>query len=384
MNGKRVLAVAHKEWREIIRDRIFCALAFLMPVMLMVVFGYGMSHDVQDLPFAAVDDDRSDMSRDYIRHFTDSRYFRFKGYLQSTREADRLLANGMIRILIVIPPRFQEQLAKGRAVQIQTLLDGTFTQTIRTAAGYVEAINGDANAELQVRYAARRLNLPPQRAEVLLQPVKLEVRYLYNQEMRSIWAVAPSLIMLILTLMAPLLTALGVVREKETGAIYNIYSSTVSRAEFLAGKLLPYTLISFINAIILWLIAVYYFRAPFRGSLPFFALATLLYVVCTSSFGLLLSLLVRTQQAALMISVMLSFMIVGQFSGIFTPVSSLTGASLDLAHLFPPMYYNDVVEGVFLKRLGFAALWWDAVVFIIFTGVVLALSHTLFRKRTPT
>jgi drug efflux transport system permease protein len=383
MNGKRVLAVAHKEWREIVRDRIFCALAFLMPAMLMVLFGYGMSHDVQDLPFAVVDYDRTDMSRDYVHHFTGSRYFHFKGYVQSTREADRLLADGTIRFLIVIPDHFQEQLLKGEAVQIQTLLDGTFTQTIRTAEGYLEAINGAVNGELQMEYVARHLNVPLERAAVLLQPVRLEVRYLYNQEMRSIWAVAPSLIMLITTLMAPLLAALGVVREKETGAIYNIYSSTVSRAEFLAGKLLPYTLISSINAVILWLIAVYYFRAPFKGSLSFFILATLMYVVCTTGFGLLLSLLVRTQQAALMISVILSFMIVGQFSGIFTPVSSLTGPSYVMAHLFPPMYYNDVVEGVFLKGMGFAALWWDAVVMALFSAAVLVMSYALFRKRTP-
>jgi ABC-2 type transport system permease protein len=350
--------------------------------MLMVLFGYGMSHDVQDLPFAVVDYDRTDMSRDYVHHFTGSRYFYFKGYVQSTREADRLLADGTIRFLIVIPDHFQEQLLEGEAVQIQTLLDGTFTQTIRTAEGYLEAIHGAVNGELQVQYAARHLNIPLERAEVLLQPVRLEVRYLYNQEMRSIWAVAPSLIMLITTLMAPLLAALGVVREKETGAIYNVYSSTVSRAEFLAGKLLPYTLISSINAVILWVIAVYYFRAPFKGSLSFFILATLMYVVCTTGFGLLLSLLVRTQQAALMISVILSFMIVGQFSGIFTPVSSLTGPSYVMAHLFPPMYYNDVVEGVFLKGMGFAALWWDAVVMALFSAAVLVMSYALFRKRT--
>jgi len=381
MNFKRLMAVAYKEWREILRDRIFFSLAFILPIILMLVFGYGTTRDVEDVPLAILDYDRSTMSRDYAQHYSGSRYFDFKGYLSNIQEVDRLLVAGKIRVVIIIPEHFQEELMEGRPVAIQTLVDGTFTESVRTIQGYLDAINSGVNGEIQVGYIARRLGIPVERALLMLQPVKLEVRYLYNQEVRTLWDVAPALIMFILMLTAPLLTALSVVREKETGAIYNIYASTISRAEFLAGKLLPSTLISFINAIVLWLMATFYFGAPFKGNLFFFFTATLFFVLCASSIGLLISLLVRTQQAALLIAVVLGFIIGIQFSGLIVSVSSLTGANYVMAHLFPAMYYNTIIQGAFLKGLGLTALWRELVVFIVYTAVLLSVCYLLFHKR---
>jgi ABC-2 type transport system permease protein/ribosome-dependent ATPase len=381
MNVARVAAVASKEAREILRDRLRCGLASLLPIMWMVLFGYVMARDVENVPFAIRDEDHTAASRDYAQHFIGSRYFRFEGYLRSDREIDRLLDSGAIRAVIIIPAQFQERLLAGRSTAVQTLLDGTFTQTTRTVRGYIEAIHSDAVGEILVGSLAARLSVPVERARDMLQPIRLEVRYLYNEEVRAIWAFAPALILLILTLVAPLLTALGVVQERETGSIYNIYASTASRAEFLAGKLLPYVLISFVDGILLWAMAAYLFGAPFRGSLPLFLVATLFYAIAACGFGLLLSLLVRTQQSALMITVILSMLIVNQFSGMFTPVASLTGANYVIAHLLPPMYYTDVIQGCFLKGMSVSALGWKVVVLAVQSAVVLLLAHRLFHKR---
>ncbi len=157
---------------------------------------------------------------------------------------------------------------------------------------------------------ARRLGVTPQRAAVMVRPVQLDVRYLYNQEMRTVWAIAPSLVMNILMWTAPLLVALSVVREKEHGSVFNIYASETSRAEFLLGKLAPCAAISFANAAVLWLIATRYFGAPFKGSLICLATATAVYVLATSALGLLIAMLVRTEQAAL-IGVVLLGAVVG-------------------------------------------------------------------------
>jgi ABC-2 type transport system permease protein len=384
MNLERVFAVAHREWREILRDRIYFLLAFLLPVMLMLVFGYGMSQDIENIAFAVVDEDHTPMSRDYAYHFIESRYFAFKGYLPDAEAADRLLAQRKLRVVIVIGPRFAEQLRAARAAQVQTLIDGTFTTSTRTIQAYVEAINLAANADIRAGQLARRLGLAPQRVAELLHPVQLEVRYLYNQEVRSIWSVAPGLIMLILMLVPPLLMALSVVREKETGAIYNVCSSTITRAEFLTGKLLPSVAISCINAVILWLLATLYFGAPFKGSLAFFATASLLYILCTTALGLLISLLVRTQQAAMIISLVMSIIVSIQFSGLITPVSSLSGANYAFAHAFPAMYYNAMVKGAFLKAIGFGVLWPQLLVFVFYAATVFFLCYLLFRKRTRT
>lgn len=381
MNPKRVWTLARKEWREVLRDRVYFLLAFVLPMMLMMVFGYGLSQDVENVPFALLDTSRTALSRDYAQHFTGSRYFHFKGYLGSMDEADALLADGEVRAVLVIPEDFEKRLMEGGSTRVQALLDGTFTKTARTVRGYVEAINAAAAGELQVVHVARKLGVSHARASVMLQPVRVEVRYLFNQELRSLWAIAPSLVMFVLTVSAPLLAALGVVREKETGAIYNIYSSTITRGEFLAGKLLPYVGISLANGMVLWLMACFHFDAPFRGSVATFALALLLYVLCTSSLGLVLSLLVHTQQAAMVLAVILSFIIAVQFSGIFTPVSSLPKTNALVARFLPAMYFNTVIECSFLKGMGFESLWWELTASSLFTVVMLAVAWLLFRKR---
>jgi ABC-2 type transport system permease protein/ribosome-dependent ATPase len=178
--------------------------------------------------------------------------------------------------------------------------------------------------------------------------------------------------------------ALSVVREKETGAIYNVCTSTITRAEFLTGKLLPSISISCINAGILWLLATWYFGTPFKGSLLFFAAATLLYVLCTTGLGLLISLLVSTQQAAMIISLVMSIIVSIQFSGLITPVSSLSGGNYAIAHAFPAMYYNAVVKGAFLKAVGLDVLWPQLLLFVLYATAVFFLCYLVFHKRTRT
>jgi ABC-2 type transport system permease protein len=190
------------------------------------------------------------------------------------------------------------------------------------------------------------------------------------------------LIMFVLIFVAPMLTALSVVREKETGSIYNVASSTLPRLHFLLGKLLPTVAITMINTAVLWALATGLFGAPFRGSLAFFALGSLVYVVCITGLGLLLSLLVRTQVAAMIIAVMISNVIGTQYSGMLRPISSLSGVPWWLAHLTPPMYYLEIVHGTFLKGLGASELWQEALVLFVYAAVVLAAAFLLFRKRT--
>jgi ABC-2 type transport system permease protein len=380
MNLERMRAVLHKELREILRDRIYCLLALLLAPMMMLVFCYGMSQDVENVPFALLDYDRSPMSRDYAQHYISSRYFRFRGYLSQESQADRLLAHGDVRVVLIIPHHFQEQLLRGEAVQVQALLDGTFTIPARTVQSYVEAIGSEAGAALTVD-ALAKLGVPQDRAQVALQPLRIEVRYLYNEQMRNMWTVAPTLIMVILMWTTPLLVSLSVVREKESGSIYNVYCSTLSRAEFLAGKMLPNVLIGCFNALVLFLLATVHFGAPFRGDPLTFALATVLFVVGICGIGMLTSFLVRTQQAALMVTVILSAIIVNQYSGLQTPIADLQGLEYGIAHLLPVMYYTTVIQETFLKGSGFASLWDQLLALAAYAGVMLMLPMALFHKR---
>jgi ABC-2 type transport system permease protein len=381
MNLTRIAAVASKEWRETVRDRMFLALAFLIPILWMLVFGYGMVLDVEHIPYAVLDRDHSALSRDYLYRFQQSRYFEFNGTLPDEAAADPLLAAGRIRAAIIIPEQFQERLLAGQAVSVQTLIDGTFPLRSDITKGYIIAINSAFSEELMLAYVARIKGLSAERARALVQPIKLEVRYLYNQAVKSAWTIAPVLVMFVLTLAPPLLTAMGVVREKERGSIYNIYSSTVSRLEFLVGKLAPYVGISAFNIVILWAMAVYLFGAPFKGNALLFYATALLFVLITTGQGLIVSLLVSTQQAAAIITVVLSLVPTILYGGLLIPVSALEPETQVVAHLFPAMYFTNIVHGTFLKGVGLDVLWRDVLVLVVYATVLLSVGYWLFRKR---
>ncbi|MGD9503332.1 MAG: ABC transporter permease [Syntrophobacteraceae bacterium] len=381
MNLKRVLAVASRERREIVRDRLFFTLAFVVPAALMIIFGFGLSFDVENVPLAIVDYDGSAMSRDYTYQYTTSRYFDFQGMVRDERDLVPLITDKNVRAAIVIPEKFQENLLAGRPVSVQTLIDGAFPFRAQTIKGYVMGINSAYSAGLLADYLAQKKGMSRERALEMLQPLTLEVRHLYNQGLESDWSMAPKLIGFLLMVCPPLLTALGVVREKETGAIYNIYSSTITRAEYLTGKLTPYVVVSTLNSLILWAIAIKVFDAPFKGAPLFFLAASVLYVVCTTGIGLMVSVLVETQVAATLVTFITTVIPAVLYSGMLVPVASLDKAAQTVAHMLPAMYYTDIILGCFLKGVGPRVLWKDVVVLAFYAAVLFATGYFMFRKR---
>ena len=381
MKARRIAAVARKEWRETVRNRLFLLMAFLLPALWMVVFGYGLVLDVEHVPFVVLDRDQSSLSRDYAYRFIESRYFDYRGFVHDEREIDRMLGDTAIRMAVVIPERFEEQLLAGRTVTVQTLLDGTFPLHADTTKGYVIAVNRSFTQELLTEFLTRTRGLTPTEAHRIAEPVSLETRYLYNEEVRSTWSMVPALIMFSLLVASPLLRALGVVREKETGSIYNIYSATVSKTEFLIGKLAPYFAISMINVALLWMIAVWLFGVPFKGSITVFFAASLLFVLCSTGIGLVVSLLVRTQMAALIITIILAMVPTLLFSGFLVPVLSLSPGAQVQAHLFPAMYYTNVLRGSFLKGLDLMSMWTDLLALAALAVALRVVAYGLFTKR---
>ena len=381
MNINRVKILAFKEWREILRDRMFFSLAFVVPISMILVFGYGIKFDVENIPFAILDQDRSAMSRDYLHQFIDSRYFDYQGDVANENEIDNLIAGSKIRFAIIVPPKFQQTLLSGRPIAVQSLIDGTFPSRASISKGYVAAINNAFNAQLLTAYLSQKRGLTPEQAAAFVSPIKIQLRYLYNQEVKSIWSIAPLMMMFILLMTPPLLTALGVVREKENGSIYNIYSSTVTRGEFLIGKLFPYVAISSINVVILWLMAIFIFGAPFKGDPLFFFIASVIYVTCTTGIGLLVSLIAKTQVSAMMITVLVTMVPAILYSGLMVPIASMDPASQFEAHLFPAMYYTDIALGSFLKGVGMEQLWTRVAALLLYTIILWVASYNLFHKR---
>ena len=381
MNARRIYAVIQKEWWEIFRDPLSLVMAFVVPIGLLLLVGFGMTFDVENVPLAIQDLDGSAMSRDYAYRFIGSRYFDFKGFLSSERQAFPLLTDGKLRAVIIIPEKFERDLLAGSPASVQVLLDGGFPDRTRVTKGYISAITRAASLDSLAAYLSRTRGISSGQATQVLQPLSLEVRYLYNQSLKSDWSIPPKLLMFILFFTPAFMTSLRVVREKELGTIFNIYTSPLTRLEFLVAKLIPYVGIAVINLVIMWLLVISVFGVPFKGSVLLFLVASLFYVTATTCIGMLVSVFVRTQVAAMLISLFITFVPALQYSGLEIPVASMGPDAQVIAHLMPAMYYTRVIDGSFLKGIGLSVLWPDVLWLAAYATALFSVCYLLFHKR---
>jgi ribosome-dependent ATPase len=369
----RIWAFARREAVELLHDRVRLAFAVLGPILLMIVFGYGISLDVEKLPFAVLDFDGTQASRSYADGFRGSEYFTEKRPLGSYQELDRRLRNGELRFALEIPPRFQRDLDRGRQPEVSAYIDGAVPFRAETARSYVEGANNLWQSQL-----AKSEGLPPATA-----PIKLETRALFNQDFKSIYAMVPGNVMLLLMLIPSMLTALSVVREKELGSIANFYAAPASRLEFLFGKQLPYLAVALVQFATLVALAVLLFHVPVKGSLATLVLGGIVYVLATTGFGLLISVFVSTQTAAIFAAAIITILPAVQFSGMFVPVSSLTGGAWVGAKIFPSTYFQAISVGTFTKALGLASLWPAVLALGVIATVYFVVSLMLLKKQEP-
>lgn len=346
MSGGRLYAVVWRESVQIARDPFLLTAAFLTPCLLMVVLGYGLSIDIEGLPFGVLDRDQSAASRRYVEAFDQSRYFGRAQRLASPRQLEDQLEAGSLAFAIEIGEGFERRLARGEAPPLSIWIDGAMPFKAETAKGYVEGMHG---AFLLEERAVSVGSTPPQRT--------VSPRYWYNQALRSRLAFVPSLIAALLAMIPPLLTAVAVVREKELGSIANLYATPLRGWEFLLGKQIPYVVVSLLAFALLLVLAIGLFEVPFRGSLGALLVGAVLYVSATTAFGLVISSFTRTQIAALMVTLILTLLPAFLYSGFFTPVASLSGAARAVALSFPAGYFVEVAVGTFTKGLTVAELW---------------------------
>ena len=367
----RVWAFARREAIELSHDSVRLAFAVLGPILLMVVFGYGISLDVEHLTFGVLDFDQSQASRLYADSYRGSIYYDERKPITSYAELDRRLRNGELRFAIEIPSGFQADLERGRQPQVAAYLDAAVPFRAETTRGYVQATHDRYDQQLR-----QDKGLPPR-----TQPVSFETRALYNQSFQSVFALVPGDIMLLLMLIPSMLTALSVVREKELGSIANFYAAPATKAEFLLGKQLPYATVSLIQFATLVALAVFLFHVPIKGSFLTLVLGGVLYVLASTGFGLLLSVFATTQTAAIFAAAIIAILPAVQFSGMFVPVSSLTGGAAIAAKIFPSTYFQAVSVGAFTKALGLRALWPDIAALAGIAAIYFSLSVALLKKQ---
>ncbi|MCG6574273.1 ABC transporter ATP-binding protein/permease [Pseudomonas sp. AF32] len=364
----RLLAVASREGKELLRDKVRMAFAFLGALFMMVIFGYGISLDVEKLAFAVFDQDQSPQSRAYLEAFRGSRYFEEQPPIRDANELHRRLQRSEIKLALEIPPGFGRDLYAGRQPSVGAWLDGGMPFRAETSRNYVEAVH-QVNLEQLAEQSSPALNRQA--------GAQLQTRFRYNQDVVSVNAIGPGVMALILAFIPAMLTALGIVREKELGSITNFYATPLTRLEFLLGKQAPYLAVSLINLALLAAMNRWLFGVPFKGSGLTLALGGLLYVLATTSLGLLISAFTRTQIAAILGTMILTSLPTIQFSGLIVPRSSLEGAASVMGQLFPAGYFLDIAVGTFTKALDLRQLWPQCLAlcgfFLGFTGISLVM-----------
>ncbi|HEU4430884.1 MAG TPA: ABC transporter permease, partial [Myxococcota bacterium] len=340
LGARRLLAYARRELLELRRDSIRLAMCLLAPPILLIVLGYGISLDVEHVPFAVFDRDRTPESRDYVDRLAGSRYFAERPPLRSDGEIGRRLATGELRVAIEIPAGFGRDLVAGHQPELGVWIDGAMPFRAETARGYLLAIEEGWLRDLARRSGSEGCGL----AEIV-------PRFRYNQDLRSVNAIVPGVLALVLMLVPTMLMAVAIVREKELGSIANFQATPVRRIEFLLGKQAPYVAVSFAAFLLLTGMTVWLFGVPLKGSFFALSVGALLYVWAATGVGLLVSAFARTQIAAIVVAAVLTALPSVQLSGLIAPVSSLTGAAAVIGRAFPASWFNRISVGVFTKGL---------------------------------
>jgi len=372
VDPRRLWAYASRETLEILRDPARLAFALLGPALLLLTFGYGISFDVEHLTFAAFDQDQSAQSRQLLESFQGSRYFDEQPAITSTQELETRLKSGELKLAIEIPPGFGRDLLRGLQPEVGVWLDGAMPFRAETTRGYVTGLAQAYLADDVMRRTG---------AAATGDPVGIETRFRYNQAFKSANAIVPSVIMLMLVLIPAIMTALGIVKEKETGSIANFQSTPVTKVEFLLGKQLPYVAIAFVSFLTLVLLTLFVFGVPLKGSFVTLAVASLAYVFATTGFGLFVSSFVRSQVAAIFATAIIVIIPAVNFSGLMVPVSSLTGGGRLMGLAFPAAWYQPVTVGIFAKGMGFAELWPNIAVIALFGIGFIAAAVVALRKQ---
>ncbi|WP_244221552.1 ribosome-associated ATPase/putative transporter RbbA [Corallococcus exercitus] len=369
----RLLAYSHNEAIQILRDKVRLAFAFIGSALLMLVFGFGITTDVENIRFAALDMDQSPESRAYLEQFSAAKpYFALTPPADSSDEALRRLQSDDVSMVLEIPPRFGLDFRRGAGPEVLAQVDGAMTFRGDTVEQYAQAVHNR-----MLRDPASGFSSASARKDT----ANIEERYLYNPTFESVYSIVPSVPALLLLLIPAILMTVSIVREKELGSIINFYVTPTGRLEYLLGKQLPYVAIGMVNFFILTALALVVFGVPIKGSFLTLILCTLFYVAATTGIGMVTSTFTGSQVAAVFVTAILTIVPTIQFSGLLQPVSTLQGGAGVVGSIWPATYYMHASLGAFTKGLGAGLILRDVAFLAVCVPVLLGISVIGLRKQ---
>ncbi len=371
---RQLLPIVKKEFRQIRRDRKVLAILTLVPAMLLLLNGYALNFDVRNIKMAVYDAEKSSQSREFVNSFITAGYFEYTEYLTDYSHAQDLIDDGSVKLVLVIPPGFSNDLISGRQATIQLLVDGMDANAATTIIGYAQAVTQQYSQKIIVQNLAKI-------GRKSFIPISYEARIWYNPELKSAKFLVPGLIAFILAITGVIATALSIVKEKERNTIEQIDVSPIKPMSLIIGKMIPYAVISLVAATLVLISAYFLFDVVVKGNLFLLFFATLLFVCAALGQGLLVSTIADSQQVAFQIAAVISMLPTMILSGFMFPIRSMPLFLQILSNVTPAKFYLVIMRGIVLKGVGIEAFWEQIVYLLIFITVVVSISIKRFTAR---
>jgi ABC-2 type transport system permease protein len=375
MKYQRIKAVAKKEFLHVFRDMRSLILGLALPMLLLFMFGYALTLDVDRVPLMVWDQSNTAASRDFVSRFTGSRYFALAGSTDNYREIEQAIDDRRALIALVIPPDFARRLESGRHVRVQALIDGSDSNTATIALGYAEFIVSGYGEKI----ALAKLKL--QGGAQFSPPLDVEPRVWFNADMLSRNAIVPGLIAVIMMVIAALLTSLTVAREWETGTMEQLISTPLTGPELILGKLVPYFCIGIFDLVLSLLVGRFVFQVPLRGDRPLLLGMSILFLILALALGMLISITVKSQFVSSQVAMVATLLPAFLLSGFIFPIENMPPVLQVVTYAIPARYFVTILRGIYLKGIGLEVLWKEALFLTLFGGVVISLAMRKFRKK---
>ena len=375
MNLRRLRAITRKEFLHILRDPLSLGMALALPFMMLLLFGWALSLDVDKIPVYVWDQDRSPESRALIEDFRGSRYFQIMGVSESYQPIDYAINQGRALVGLVVPRGYSSELLSGGTAPVQVLLDGSDSNTASIAMGYAQALLQTRAGQIRADAIMRKGGAKP--------PAQIDtrIRVIYNSDLKSKNYIVPGLIAVILMIIAALLTSLTIAREWENGTMEQLLSTPLRPTELVLGKLLAYFAVGIFDMLVCVLVAVYVFDVPLRGSILYLFASSSLFLFGALSTGILISASTRSQLQAYQLGVLTSFLPAFLLSGFIYSVENMPKVIQALCYMVPARYFVSIVKGVFLKGVGPLTLWFETLLLAVYALAVFVLASRKMRQK---
>lgn len=374
MNLHRVRAISKKETIQIIRDPRSLGLAFVIPALLIFLFGYALSLDIDNIPMAVWNQDGSVTSREFLFNFQLSKYFRILGNFDNYRILENLIDRNIAMMALVIHKDFGKYINSNGHAPVQLLLDGSDSNTAQIALGYVRAVVDSYNAKF-IKNALSAQSIANS------DPVDLRSRVWFNQDLDSKCFIVPGLIAIVITIIAALLTSLTIAREWERGTMEQLISTPVRVGELILGKVTPYFVIGYIDLLVAIFMGVVIFKVPLRGNLILLLGMSSLFLIGALMFGVYISIVAKSQLMASQLAMLTSFLPTFMLSGFTYEIFNMPQWVQAVTYIVPARYFIIILRGIYLKAIGIDYLWFEVLCLFIFAFVMTRIAVFKFKKK---